>query len=66
MGVVASHQHRRRATVADAREAVLEASQRTRVGIGGPDTASLVARLEKATGVTIAELATFAKEWPDA
>ncbi|MCE9657784.1 MAG: hypothetical protein K8R60_04445 [Burkholderiales bacterium] len=66
MRVVASHQHRRRATVADAREAVLEAAQRTRDGTGGPDTASLVARLEKVTGAGIAELAMLAKDWPDA
>ena len=31
----------------------------------GPETQAPVARLEKATGVSIAELAADAEEWPD-
>jgi len=47
MRVVASIQHRRRVTVADAREAVLEAAQRVEDGIAGPETLLLVERLER-------------------
>jgi len=46
MRVVASIQHRRRVTVADAREAVLEAAQRVEDGIAGPETLLLVERRE--------------------
>ena len=49
MRVVASIQHRRRVTVADAREAVLEAAQRVEDGIAGPETLLLVERLERVT-----------------
>ena len=63
MRVVASIQHRRRVTVADAREAVLEAAQRVEDGIAGPETLLLVEQLERVTGTGIAELARHAKEW---
>ena len=63
MRVVASIQHRRRVTVADAREAVLEAAQRVEDGIAGPETLLLVERLEKVTGSGITELARYAADW---
>ena len=63
MRVVASIQHRRRVTISDAREAVLEAAQRVEDGIAGPDTLTLVERLEKVTGSGITELARYAKDW---
>ena len=30
----------------------------------GPETQALVAKLEKATGVSVSELAVFAEDWP--
>jgi hypothetical protein len=65
MRVVASEQHRRRATIAETREAVLEAAQRVADGIAGPDTLRLVARLEKVTGAGIEELGQLATHWLD-
>jgi len=59
-------QHRRRATIADTREAVLEAAQRVAGGIAGPDTLRLVGRLEKVTGAGIEELGRLAMGWIDA
>ena len=63
MRVVASVQHHRRVSISDAREAVLEAAQRIEDGIAGPETLTLVERLEKVTGAGIVELARHAAEW---
>jgi len=63
MRVVASVQHRRRVSISDAREAVLEAAQRIESGIAGPETLLLVERLEKVTGSRITDLARYAKDW---
>ena len=38
---------------------------RTAKGVAGPETQTLVAKLEKVTGVSVAELAAAAEEWPD-
>jgi hypothetical protein len=65
MQVVRVHQRRRYITVEDARHAVQTAALRTAQGIGGPETAELVAKLEKATGCGIAELAMHAEDWPE-
>jgi hypothetical protein len=63
MRVVASAQHRRRVSVADAREAVLEAAERVESGVAGPETLTLVERLEKVTGAPILELARHPQDW---
>jgi len=64
MKVLRAHQRRRHVTVSDARQAVKDAAYLTGIGEPGPETQTLVARLEKATGVSIAELAYFAEDWP--
>lgn len=65
MRVVASHLHMRRVDIATARQSVLEAAEHVASGIAGDESLSLAARLEKVTGSSIAELAVFAKDWPD-
>lgn len=62
--VVASHLHTRRTTIAVAREAVLELDERIRSGVAGPESETLRARLEKVTGVDLAELVKHAEAWP--
>jgi hypothetical protein len=57
MRVVASHLHMRRVSVDIARDTVQEAAQRVAAGSITPEIESLRARLEKATGCPIAELA---------
>ena len=63
MRVVASHLHMRRVTIDTARDAVLDAAQTVKAGTAGPETENLVARLEKVTGVGIAELGKAAEGW---
>jgi RNA 3'-terminal phosphate cyclase len=65
MRVVASHLHMRRVPVAAARRNVLEAAKRVDDESLTPEIVMLVARLEKATGCSIAELAKHAEGWPD-
>ena len=65
MKVVRAHQRRRHVTVEDARNEVQTAALRTAEGVGGPETANLVAKLEKATGCSIAELAVYSEQWPE-
>lgn len=65
MQVLRAHQRRRLVTVDDARQAVLEVADRVAAGVAGPDTQRLAARLEKATGVTLTELARHAQHWPE-
>ena len=64
MKVVRAHQRRRHVTVDDARRGVQEAALRLAQGASGPETETLAWKLEKATGVSIAELAIFAEDWP--
>jgi|GEM_PF-6520428 len=64
MRVVASHLHVRRATVDTARDTVLDAARRIAAGDTSPELDVLRLRLEKATGVTIAELEKHAAAWP--
>ena len=61
--VVASIQHRRPVSIADAREAVLEAAERVESGIAGPEMLLPVERLERVTGAGVVELARHAKDW---
>lgn len=63
MQVLRAHQRCRLVTVDDARRAVLEIAGRVAAGVAGPDTQRLVAKLEKATGVTLNQLATHAQRW---
>jgi hypothetical protein len=63
MRVVASQLHMRRVTVDTARDEVLKAAHWIQASTGGPETKTLVARLEKVTGVGVAELAKAAKSW---
>ena len=49
-------------SIADAREAVLEAAEGVESGIAGPETLLLVERLERVTGAGIVELARHAKD----
>ena len=63
MRVVASHLHMRRATIDTARELVLDAARAFTARTAGPEIATLVARLEKVTGVGIAELGKSAEGW---
>ena len=65
MQVVRAHQRRRHVTVADTRDAIKEAALHNATGAPGPETVPLVAKLEKATGCSIAELVTYAEHWPD-
>jgi hypothetical protein len=64
MRVVASTSHMRLVSVEVARDSVLEAAKRVADGSVTPEVETLRLRLEKATGVSISELATFAEKWP--
>jgi hypothetical protein len=64
MRIVASTLHMRLVSVDVARDTVLEAAKRVADGSVTPEVETLRLRLEKATGVGISELATFAEEWP--
>lgn len=64
MRVVATHVHMRHVTAAQAREEVLQAAMRVADGSETPEILTLRLRLEKATGVPIAELAKHAASWP--
>jgi hypothetical protein len=55
----------RRVPVSGARDAVLEAARRVAEGGVTPEIESLRLRLERATGVEIAELAGYAEDWLD-
>ena len=65
MKVVRATQRRRHVTLGDVREAIKNAAYLTGIGDPGLETRALVARLEKATGVSIAELAIHAEDWPE-
>jgi hypothetical protein len=64
MRVAASHLHMRRVNIDTARDEVLDAARRIKAGTAGPEIQHLVARLEKVTGVAIAELAKAAEGGP--
>lgn len=66
MRAVASHSHMRHVSVAVAKAEVIRAAELQAGGLDLPENARLVAKLEKVTGVSIAELAVLAKAWPDA
>jgi hypothetical protein len=63
MRVVASHIHMRRITIDTARGAVIDAARLVKAGGASPEIETLVARLEKVTGVGIAELGKVAEDW---
>ena len=63
MRVVASHLHMRRVTIDTARDAVLDAARTVKAGTATPEIVTLVDRLEKVTGVDIAELGNDAEDW---
>jgi len=63
--VVRAHQRRRHVTIDDARRAIVEAAVFVAAGDPGPETQSLVAKLEKVTGCSIADLAVYADRWPE-
>lgn len=65
MRVVASHLHMRRIDVAGAKKVVVDAAELHLGGLELPENARLVAKLEKVTNVSIAELAALASDWPD-
>ena len=59
MRVVASHLHMRRATIDTARDAVIDAARVIKAGTAEPEIATLVARLEKGTGLASPSWATL-------
>lgn len=61
--VVASHLKVRHTTAEIAHDVVKEAAYAMAIVAAGPETRTLVQRLEKATGVSIAELAIYAENW---
>ena len=65
MKVVRAHQRRRHVSIEDTREAVKRAAESTALEVAGPETEALVAKLEKMTGVGIAELAKAVEQWPE-
>lgn len=65
MKVIGAYQRRRLITVDDARRAVIEVANRMAEGVAGPQTQRLAAKLEKDTGIGLAELAEHAKRWPE-
>ena len=44
---------------------MLEVANRIAEGVGGPETQRLAAKLEKATGIGLSELAIQAESWPE-
>ena len=54
----------RRVSVDVARDTVVEAAKRVAEGSVTPEVETLRLRLEKATGVSVAELASYADQWP--
>jgi hypothetical protein len=65
MKIVRAHQRRRHVSIEDARRAVHEAALRIAEGVAVPETEQFAAKLEKMTGVSIAELAVHAEQWPE-
>jgi hypothetical protein len=64
MRVVRAHQHRPALTVQDAQEAVKDLALRLAAGAPTLEDQAFEEKLNKATGVSVAELAHFAKDWP--
>jgi hypothetical protein len=65
MRVLRSHQRRPALTVVDARDMVKELTLRLGTGAASREDHVLEAKLKKATGVEVAELARYAEDWPD-
>jgi len=63
--VVRLHQRRRHVTIDDVKSAIKDAAHSIAEGLAGPGTRRLAARLEKVTGMSIAELAVLAEHWPE-
>ena len=61
--VVGSYLHTRRASIDDARDEVLQATLKIKTGTASPGVETLAARLERVTGVGLAELAKHAEGW---
>jgi hypothetical protein len=61
--IVASHLRMCRVTIDAARDVVLDAAPAFKAGTAGPEIATPVDRLEKLTGVGIAELGNAAERW---
>ena len=51
--------------VDDARQTILKAAHDVAEGIAGPETQALAPKLEKVTGVSLAELAASTMAWPE-
>jgi hypothetical protein len=66
MRVIRAYLHVRSVSIADARSEVLHAAGRIEAGTAGEEIEALRTRLEKATGLSIAELAKQGKSWADA
>jgi hypothetical protein len=64
MRVIRSHLHMRHVSGAAARDEIVAAAMRVEMGSVTPEIVSLALRLEKATGVTLPELAKCAETWP--
>jgi rRNA-processing protein FCF1 len=65
MRVLRSHQHRPALTVQDAQEAIKDLALRLSSGAVTLEDQALEEKLKKATGISVAELAHFAVDWPD-
>jgi hypothetical protein len=65
MRVLRSHLHRPALVVEDAHQAVKQLALRLGTGESTADDLVLEEKLKKATGVSVAELARFAEDWPD-
>jgi hypothetical protein len=64
MRAIRAHLRQRHVSIDVARDAIKRAALIAGSDAAGPETEGLVARLEKVTGCSIAELAAHAEEWP--
>ena len=64
MRVLRFHYARPAITVADAREVIMRLARRVATGDASRDDLALEAKLRKATGASVAELAGLAEDWP--
>ena len=63
--VVSAHLRQTDVGIGRARDEIRHAAACLEAGMAGPGVRSLAARLEKATGCTIGELATLSEDWPE-
>jgi hypothetical protein len=61
--IVSAQRRGRHVTIAEAHRTVREAALRVAQGTAGPETQLLVAKLQKVTGSSIAQLAMHAEDW---